>query len=68
MQFSVMINRTRTIEESVEITVSAKDEGTATEKAEAKIDKAITNGTVDADFDWQESSSDDQYEYEPSEA
>ena len=39
-KYNVMINRTRTIEESVEIEVSAKDEGAAQEKAEKRVDKA----------------------------
>ena len=67
-KYNVMINRTRTIEESVEIEVSAKDEGAAQEKAEKRVDKANKDNKEDRVFDWEETSREDSYEYEVSES
>ena len=65
--FSIMVNRTRTIEQSVEIEVSAKDEEAAQIKAEAQVSKAQESGKLEAAFDWEETSDQDDFEYEVSE-
>ena len=68
-KYSVMVNRTRTIEMSVEIEVSAKDEQGAQEKVAARIDKAVAAAGKALDtFDWEESSNDDMFDYEVTEA
>jgi hypothetical protein len=72
-KYNVMINWTKTIEQSVEIEVSAKDEAAAEEKAQAKIDKAQaalmkSAKAMDEAFDWQENNNEDTFEYEVSEA
>ena len=69
-KYSVMVNRTRTIEMSVEIEVSAKDEQGAQEKVAARIDKAVAAAgkVLDTSFDWEESCDDDMFEYEVTEA
>ena len=71
-KYDVVINRTRTIESSVTLTISAKDEEAAIAKAEEKIGKAQakakTTADFDAAFDWEESSDDDSFEYDASEA
>jgi hypothetical protein len=65
-----MINRTRTIESSVEIEVKAKDEDTARDKAEEMVTKAQAKGNaaLEEKFNFEESSDDDTFEYEVSEA
>lgn len=67
-RFNVIINRTRTIEYSFEVEVSAKDEESAQEKAEAKVQKALDNAALDTAFDWETASDDDSFEYEINEA
>ena len=69
-KFTVMINRTRTIEESAEIEVQAKDEESAQEKAAERISKAEDKGekALHDAFDWEESSDIADYEYDVSEA
>ena len=69
-KFNVMINLTRTIEKSVEIEVTAKDEEAAQAKAEEKIQKVLDTEPekIDEKFDWEETSNDDEFEYDVSEA
>ena len=66
-KYLVMVNQTRTIESSVEIEVSAKDEQGAKEKIAERVNKAQSTGKLDR-FDWEESDDDSQFEYEVSEA
>jgi hypothetical protein len=63
-KFNVKIDRSRVTESSVEIEVSAKDECAAQEKAEKMVEKAIVKGDCDSEFDWEETNTDDSYEYE----
>lgn len=63
-KFTVTVNRTRTIEYSTEVEVSAKDEESAEEKVEDKINNALTNGKIDTAYEWEESSDDDAFEFE----
>ena len=65
-KFNVMINRTRTIESSVEIEVSAKDEEAAQEKAEQQITKAMEAGKLDS-YEWEETSDEDEFDYDVTE-
>ncbi len=68
-KYNVMVNRTRTIEESVEIEVSAKDEEGAEAKIQERIDKATDADKIDKAFDWEVIiSQEDGYEFEVSEA
>ena len=64
-KFTVMITRSQTVESFVEIEVSAKDEESAQAKAEEKINKAIEADKLD-DLNWEESDSEDTFEYEAS--
>jgi len=66
-RYSVTVNRTRTIESAIEIEVSARDEESAQEKVEEKINKAVSDGKKLESFDWNESSDDDSFEYEANE-
>lgn len=65
-RYNVMIKRTRTIESSAEIEISAKDEEAAQERAEKQIQAAFINGDIDERFNWEETSTDDEFEYEAS--
>lgn len=72
-KFNVMVNWTRTIEASFEIEVSAKDEEGAQEKAEAKVEKALERANGEKgkplleQFDWEETSDNDEFEYDTTE-
>jgi hypothetical protein len=61
-KYSVMVNRT--VETSTEITVSAKNEDEAREKAGAKIQKVLdlSNKPIEDAFEWEQTG--DNYEYE----
>jgi phosphoribosylformylglycinamidine (FGAM) synthase PurS component len=65
--FNVMINRTRTVEDHVELTISAKSYEAAEEKASERVQKALNNGTIDKAFDWEEDNQDSDFEYDISE-
>lgn len=71
-KYSVTVNRTKTVESSCEIEVTARDEESAVEKVESRIQKKLESAkspaAFDDAFDWQENSDDDQFEYEASEA
>lgn len=67
-----MVTRSTTIERTVEIEVKAVDEESARAKAEKEIEDALTvqasNGTLfDDAFEWEETDSNDTFEYEASE-
>lgn len=64
--FTVLVNRTVTVEKLFEMEISAKDEESAQEKAKIKIDIATEKNKLEK-FDWQESSYDENFEYEVSE-
>ena len=66
-RYNVQVNRTTTIEYSVDIEVSAKDEAAAVAKVEDRVNKALAAGKLDS-FNWEESSTDDSFEYDASEA
>jgi hypothetical protein len=66
-KFSVMINRTRTIESSFEMEVSAKDEEAAVAKVEEKVNVLLQANDQKKgieSLDWEESSNDDSFEYD----
>lgn len=67
-KFNVMVSRTTTIEQSVEIEVSAKDADAAQDKASSQIEDAMKKDKIDEAFDWQESGNDDEFDYEVEEA
>jgi hypothetical protein len=69
-KFNVVINLTRTIEASVEMEITAKDEEAAQEKAEKKIQAAIEKAPeveLMNKFDWDITSEDDSFDYEVTE-
>jgi hypothetical protein len=61
-KYTVQVNRTQTIESSVDIEVSAKDESSAQKKIETRIAKLLEKDNL-ASLDW-EGSFDDSFEYE----
>lgn len=70
MTYSVMVTRTRTIVQTVEIEVTAKDEESAEEKITQRVEKAQAKSAknLQNDFDWEDSEDNDEFEYEVSEA
>lgn len=63
--YSVSVNRTRTISSHVEISVSAKNEESAETKISERISKAESDGKL-GKFDWEDDSEEDSFEYEVS--
>jgi hypothetical protein len=70
-KYNVTVNLTRTTEYTVEIEdISAKDEGAAEEKIQARIEKIRIDDRKDIvkELDFEQTSDDDQFEYEVNEA
>lgn len=66
-KYNVMINWIQTIERSLEIEVFAKDESEAEVKATKKAEAAAAKDCVKHLTDWDETNTNDEFEYEVSE-
>lgn len=66
-KYTVIINRTTTIEKRAEVTISATDEDVAQEKVEQRIEEATEKGKLETAFTWTTETGEDEFDYEVSE-